>query len=52
VLVAKEELAVEVAQVYGIEIDNVHLAEAGEDEVLEEFAADATSADHEHTRLY
>jgi len=50
--VAEEELAIEVAKVYGVEIDNVYFAKAGEDEVLEEFAANASSADHKHTRLH
>jgi hypothetical protein len=35
VLVPKQELAVEVAEVDGVEVDNVDLAKAGEDEVLE-----------------
>jgi hypothetical protein len=30
----------------------VDLAKAGEDEVLEKFAADAASSYHQHTRLY
>jgi hypothetical protein len=51
VLVAKQELPVEVAEVDRVQVDNVNLAEPGEDEVLEELAADAASADHEHPRL-
>jgi hypothetical protein len=43
--VSEEELAVEVAEVDGVEIDDVDFAEAGQGEVLEEFAADAASAD-------
>jgi predicted PilT family ATPase len=50
-LVAEEELAVEVAEVDGVEVDNVDLAEAGEDEVLEQFAADAASSYHQDARL-
>lgn len=47
VLHAEQELAVEIAQVDGVQVDDVDLAEAREDEVLEQFAADAASADHE-----
>ena len=46
-LIAEQELAVEVAKIDGIEIDDVYLAEAGEDEVLEEFAANAASSYHQ-----
>lgn len=42
---AKEKLAVEVGQVNCVEIDQVDLAEAGADEVLEEFTANAAGAD-------
>jgi hypothetical protein len=52
VLVAEQKLPVKVTQVYRVEIDDVDLAKAGEDEVLEKFAADAASADHQHARLY
>ncbi len=50
-LLAEEKLPVEIAEVDRIEVDNVDLAKAGENEVLEEFASDAASADHEHARL-
>jgi len=48
VLVAEQELAVEVAQVDGVEVDDVDFAKAGENEVLEQLAANATSSYHEH----
>lgn len=48
---SEEELPVEIAEVDCVQIDDVNLAEAGEDEVLEEFAAYAASADHENTGL-
>ena len=51
VLVAKQKLAVEVAEVDGVEVDNVDLAKAGEDEVLKQLAADAASPYHEYARL-
>lgn len=47
----EEELSVEVAQIDGIEVDNVDLAEAEEDDVLEEFAAYATGADQQDSGL-
>ena len=50
-LVAEEKLAVQVAQVDGVEIDDVDFTEAGESEVLEKLAANAASAHHEHARL-
>lgn len=50
-LVAEQELAVEVAEVDGVEVDNVDLAKAGEDEVLKQLAADAASPYHEYARL-
>jgi hypothetical protein len=52
VFLAEEELPVEVAEVNRIEVDNVDLPEAGKDEVLEQLASDAASADHEHARLF
>jgi hypothetical protein len=52
VLVAEQELAIEVAQVDGVEVDDVDLAKAGEDKVLEELAADATSSHHQDARLH
>lgn len=44
-------MAVEVAQVDGVEVDDVDLAEAGENEVLQQLTANAASAYHEHARL-
>jgi hypothetical protein len=46
VLVSEKELPIEVAKVYCIKVYDVDFAEACEDEVLEEFAAYASSADH------
>ena len=51
VLVAKQKLAVEVAEIDGVKVDNVDLAKAGEDEVLKQLAADAASPYHEYARL-
>lgn len=44
VFVTEEELAIEVTEVDSIEIDDMDFAEAGQDEVLEEFAANAAGA--------
>lgn len=49
--VAEEELAIEIAKVNRIKINDVDLAEAGQDEVFEQLAADAASTDHQHARL-
>jgi len=43
--VSEEKLAVEVAEVDCVEVDDVDFAEAGEGEVLEKFAADPAGAD-------
>lgn len=51
VLHAKQELAVEVAQIDGIQVHDDNFSKAGENQVLEELTADATSADHKHPRL-
>ena len=48
---SEEELAIEVAQVDCIQVDNVDFAEPGQDEVFEEFAADAACANKEDARL-
>jgi len=51
VFVSKKELAVQVAEIDRIEIDNVDFSEACEDEVLQELASDASGAYHEHSAL-
>lgn len=48
VLIAKQELSVEVAEIDRVQVGNVDFAEAGQDEVLEQFASDAASAHHEN----
>lgn len=50
-LVTEKELAIQVAQVNCIEVDDVDFAKAGKQEVLEQFTANATSAHEQHTRL-
>jgi len=48
---SEEELAIEVREIYGVQIHDMNLAEARERKVLEQFASNTTSADHQHTRL-
>ena len=50
-LVTKEELTVEVAEVDGVQIDDVDLAEAGKDKILQKLAANSSSANHQNARL-
>lgn len=50
-LLTKEKLPVEVAEIDGIQINNMDLAEAGEDEILQKLAANSSRADHQNARL-
>lgn len=50
-LITEQKLAVEVAQVDGVEVDDVDFAEAGKHDVLEQLAADAASSNHKNARL-
>jgi hypothetical protein len=52
VLVAEQELPIQIAQINRVQVDNVYLAEASEHEVLEQFAADAASSHHQYARLF
>ena len=49
--VTEKELAIEVAEVNGVQVDNVNLTKAGEDKILQELTADAASANHQNARL-
>lgn len=51
VLLAKEELAVQVAQVDCVKVDNVDFAETGEQEVLEKLAADPSGTHQQDAGL-
>ena len=42
----EQKLPVQVAEINGIEIDDVDLAEAGEDQIFEQFAANAAGSHH------
>lgn len=50
-LLTKEELTVEVAEVDGVQINDVDLTEAGENKILQQLAANSSSADHQNARL-
>ena len=50
-LLTKEKLTVEVAEVDCVQIHDVDLAKAGEDKVLQKFAANSSSTDHQNTGL-
>lgn len=50
--VTKQKLTIEVAQIDGVQVNYVYFTETGEQEVLEQLAADAASADQEHARLW
>lgn len=47
----KKELAIEIAEVDRVQIDNVDFTKAGQKEILQQLAADAPSPDEEHSRL-
>lgn len=45
-LVSEEELAIEVTEIDGVKVDDMDFSKAGEDEILEQLATYASSADH------
>jgi hypothetical protein len=51
VLVAEQELPVQIAQINRVQVDNVNLSKASEHKILEQFAADATSSHHQYAGL-
>ena len=48
---AKEELAIEVAEVDRVQIDNVNLAETAEHEILEQLTSYTASTDKKYSSL-
>jgi hypothetical protein len=48
---SEEKLTIEVAQIDGIKIDDMDLAEACEDKVFEQLASDSTSTHHQYAGL-
>jgi hypothetical protein len=51
VFMSEKELAVEVAQVDCVKVDDVNFTEACQDEVFEELAPNAAGANQQHARL-
>jgi hypothetical protein len=51
VLMSEKELSVQVTEIDGVQVDDMDLAVAGEDEVLEQFATYATCANEQNARL-
>ena len=49
--VTKKELTIEVAEVDGVQINYVDLAEAGENKVLQELATNSSGTDHQNAGL-
>lgn len=47
----EEKLSVEITQIDCIEVDDVDLAEASEDKVLQQFTANASSTNHQDSGL-
>jgi len=43
----EEELTIEIAEIDGVQIDDMDLAEASKDEVLEELTPNPSCADHQ-----
>lgn len=51
-LVSEEKLPIEIAEINCIKVNYVDLAEACENEVLEQFASYPTRADHQYACLH
>lgn len=47
----KEELAIKIAKVYSVKVDDVDLTESSEDKILQQLTAYAAGADHQNARL-
>ena len=50
-LLPEEKLPIEVAEVDGVQINDVDFAEAGEDKILQKLTANPSSANHQNARL-
>ena len=49
--VTEKKLSIEVAEVDGVQINDVDLAEAGENKVLQELATNSSGTDHQNAGL-
>ena len=47
----EKELAIQVAHIDRVQINDVYLTEAGEHEVFQKFTSDSASANHQYPRL-
>ena len=47
VLMPEKKLAIEIAQIYGIQVDYLNVVKSSKDQVLQQLASDATSSDHQ-----
>jgi hypothetical protein len=50
-LVAEQELAIQITQINRVQVDNMYLAKTRQHQVFEQFAADAAGSNHKHARL-
>lgn len=50
-LVSEEELSIQVAEIDSVEVNDMNLAKATENEVLKKLATNTSSSNHEHLRL-
>lgn len=48
---SEKELTIEVAEIYGVEVDDVDLTEAGEREVLQKLTSNTTGTNKQYPRL-
>jgi hypothetical protein len=49
---SEEELAIQIAEIDCIKIDNVNLPKAGQDQVLQQFTANSAGTDKEYSCLH
>lgn len=49
--VAEEKLTVQIAQIDGIEVNDMYFSKAGQQKVFEQLAADTAGTNKKHTRL-
>ena len=50
-LMAEKELAIKIAEIDGVEINDVNLTETSEDKIFEQFTANSPGSNHQYTRL-
>ena len=50
-LMAEEELAIEIAEIDRVKINDVNLTKTSEDKVFQQFTTNSTRSHHQYTRL-